>query len=148
MNCCLLLGAWVAFAPAEGFVHEGRDAILDWIRLTYWEVRVFNDLLAMPFVVLSTIPLVLAVTDAVRKHRARLTWVERACLALALTRFFGVRLRFYSQMFLNQPGSLSLIMITIDLVELLVAVGLCLVITRRYGPMLGRWFGLIDQREP
>jgi hypothetical protein len=144
---CLLLGPWVALAPIEWFVHEARDAILERIRLPYWGVRVFDDLVLMPISVLTMIPLVLAVADAVRMHRPRPTWVERACLALALIWFLGVRLRYYSQMSLNQPGSASLILIAIDLVELVVAAAVCVVVTRRYGPAVGRWFGLVESHE-
>lgn len=87
----------------------------------YWGARLFNDLLAIPFLIFWMIPLVLAVTDALREDRAGRTWVERACLGLALTWFLGVRLRFYGQMSLSRPGSGALHAITIDLIELVVA---------------------------
>jgi hypothetical protein len=144
VTCSLLVGAWVALGPVEGFIHEGRDAILDRVQLPNWEARLFNDLLAMPFLVFRMIPLVLAATDAFRGDRAGRTWVERACLGLALISFLGGRLVYYSRMSLNRPGGGSLNAITIDLVELMIAMALSLAIVRRYGPVLGRWFGLIE----
>src|SRR5262245_52669626 len=111
----------MALVPVEAFVQEGRDAVLNRVQLPYWGVRVFNDLLRIPFMVLGMAPMVLALTDALHNDRARRTWVERACLGLGLTGFVGVRLRYYSQLLLNQPGTGSHIPITIDLVELIVA---------------------------
>ncbi len=70
VTCLLLLGAWIALAPIEVFVQEGRDAILQRVVLPYWGIRPLNDLLLMPFLVLGMAPLVLALTDALEQHPA------------------------------------------------------------------------------
>lgn len=141
----LLAVAWAALGPAEAFANEGRDAVLDRFPLPIWGVVLFDRLLKMPFRVLWLTPLVLAVAGTLRRGaRTRSTWVERACLGLALAWFLGLKFRDYSQISFVRSGSSLITSMAIEVIELVVSTGLCLFIAWRYGPRFGRWIGLAE----
>jgi hypothetical protein len=140
----LLAVAWAALGPAEGFVNEARDAVLGRFPLPIWGAVLFDGLLRMPFRVLWLTPLVLAVVATLRGFRTRPTWVERACLGLASAWFVGLKFRDYIQMSSVRSGWGLFTAMAIELIELVVSTGLCLVLTWRYGPRFGRWAGLVE----
>jgi hypothetical protein len=140
----LLAVAWAALGPAEGFANEARDAVLDRFSLPIWGAVLFDGLLKMPFRVLWLTPLVLAVVATLRGARTRSTWVERACLGLALAWFLGLKFRDYSQISFVRSGSNLFTAMAIEVIELAVSTGLCLFLILRYGPRFGRWIGLAE----
>jgi len=142
-TCCLLVGAYLALDPIEWFVHTGRDAILDRVQLPSWAVRVGNDLLTMPFLILGAVPMVLAILDRIRRNREKWTWLEHVCLGLTLASFVGIRLKYYGKMGMSMNGSEAIEMIAINAAEIVAALSICLIIVRRYRFRIGRWFLLI-----
>jgi hypothetical protein len=136
----LLVGVWVALAPAESFVHDFRDAILERVYWPRWRVVGLNDLLLMPFRVFWMVPLVAAVMDQLRSDRRAPTWVDRACLGLALCWFLCVRLKYYIDVYHTPTLSGPYERIARDMIEIVLAMIVSLLMVRCYGPALGRWF--------
>jgi hypothetical protein len=139
VTATLLVGFWVALAPAEGFVHQFRDAILERVHWPRWGVVVLNDVLLMPFRVFWMVPLVADVMDRLGGDRRAPTWVEAACLGLALSWFLCVRFKYYIDVYYTplRPGSYE--RIVRDMIEIVAAVILGILLVQRCGPALRRW---------
>jgi hypothetical protein len=134
------VGVWVALAPAEVFVHQLRNAILERVRWPRWGVVGLNDLFSLPFRVFWMVPLVAALVNHLRGDRRTSTWVERVYLGLALCWFLCVRLKDYIDAYHTPALSGSYDRIARDMIEIAIAVLLSLFMVRRYGTALGRWF--------
>jgi hypothetical protein len=142
VTSALLVAVWVALLPLEGYVHQVRDAILYRLRWRYWGVVCLNELLELPFRVFWMVPMVAAVVDRLRGDRRAPNWVERASLGLALSWFLCVRIKYYIDIYYAPARPRSNEKITLDMIEVVVAVMLSLLMVRRYSAALGRWFFL------
>jgi hypothetical protein len=140
--CCLLSGAWVAQQPVEFFTQEVRDAILLRYHPPIWAVRLLNDLLAMPFVMLAVVPIVAVLFYELRGNRPARTWVETACLGLGLASFVAVEIRICSWFYLGPGWSNPVEQIVVRMAELAFGAIMCVLLVKRYGARFASWLGL------